>query len=72
MMNALLDWIQSPAQLRTLSRSNLAPLANSLRERLIQAVSQTGGHFSSNLGTVELTVALHYVFNTLKTVWSGM
>ena len=63
-MNALLDWIQSPAQLRTLSRSNLAPLANSLRERLIQAVSQTGGHFSSNLGTVELTVALHYVFKT--------
>ena len=63
-MDALLDWIQSPAQLRTLSRSNLAPLAKSLRERLIQSVSQTGGHFSSNLGTVELTVALHYVFNT--------
>jgi 1-deoxy-D-xylulose-5-phosphate synthase len=64
MMNALLDWIQSPAQLRKLSRDNLAPLATELRERLIQSVSQTGGHFSSNLGTVELTVALHYVFNT--------
>ena len=63
-MNALLDWIQSPAQLRKLSRDNLAPLATELRERLIQSVSQTGGHFSSNLGTVELTVALHYVFNT--------
>jgi 1-deoxy-D-xylulose-5-phosphate synthase len=42
----------------------LAPLAAELRERLIQSVSQTGGHFSSNLGTVELTVALHYVYNT--------
>jgi len=63
-MSALLDWIQSPAQLRKLSRDNLAPLAAELRERLIQSVSQTGGHFSSNLGTVELTVALHYVFNT--------
>ena len=63
-MSALLDWIQSPAQLRKLSRHNLLPLAAELRERLIQSVSQTGGHFSSNLGTVELTIALHYVFNT--------
>ncbi len=63
-MDALLDWIQSPAQLRKLSRDNLTPLATELRERLIQSVSQTGGHFSSNLGTVELTIALHYVFNT--------
>ena len=63
-MSALLDWIQSPAQLRKLSRNNLLPLAAELRERLIQSVSQTGGHFSSNLGTVELTIALHYVFNT--------
>ena len=63
-MSALLDWIKSPSQLRKLSRDNLAPLAAELRERLIQSVSQTGGHFSSNLGTVELTVALHYVFNT--------
>ena len=63
-MSALLDWIKSPSQLRKLSRDNLAPLAAELRARLIQSVSQTGGHFSSNLGTVELTVALHYVFNT--------
>ncbi len=63
-MSALLDWIKSPSQLRKLSRDNLAPLAAELRERLIQSVSQTGGHFSSNLGTVELTVALHYVYNT--------
>jgi 1-deoxy-D-xylulose-5-phosphate synthase len=63
-MSALLDWIQSPEQLRKLSRDNLLPLAAELRERLIQSVSQTGGHFSSNLGTVELTIALHYVFNT--------
>jgi len=63
-MNALLEWIQSPAQLRKLSRDSLPDLAIELRERLIQSVSQTGGHFSSNLGTVELTIALHYVFNT--------
>ncbi|MFM7004605.1 MAG: 1-deoxy-D-xylulose-5-phosphate synthase N-terminal domain-containing protein, partial [Limnohabitans sp.] len=63
-MNALLEWIQSPAQLRKLSRDSLPDLAIELRESLIQSVSQTGGHFSSNLGTVELTIALHYVFNT--------
>ena len=63
-MDALLEWIQSPSQLRKLSRESLPGLAHELRERLIQSVSQTGGHFSSNLGTVELTIALHYVFNT--------
>jgi 1-deoxy-D-xylulose-5-phosphate synthase len=42
----------------------LPALADELRQRLIQSVSQTGGHFSSNLGTVELTLALHYVYNT--------
>jgi 1-deoxy-D-xylulose-5-phosphate synthase len=63
-MEALLEWIQSPSHLRKLSRENLPALADELRERLIQTVSQTGGHFSSNLGTVELTIALHYVFNT--------
>jgi len=63
-MDALLEWIQSPSHLRKLSRENLQPLAEELRGRLIQAVSQTGGHFSSNLGTVELTIALHYVYNT--------
>ena len=63
-MEALLEWMQSPSLLRKLSRENLPALAAELRERLIQTVSQTGGHFSSNLGTVELTIALHYVFNT--------
>jgi 1-deoxy-D-xylulose-5-phosphate synthase len=63
-MDALLERIQSPSHLRQLSRESLQSLANELRERLIETVSQTGGHFSSNLGTVELTIALHYVFNT--------
>ena len=63
-MDTLLERIQSPSHLRELSRESLQGLANDLRERLIETVSQTGGHFSSNLGTVELTIALHYVFNT--------
>ncbi len=63
-MDALLNRIQSPTHLRQLSRESLQGLALELRERLIETVSQTGGHFSSNLGTVELTIALHYVFNT--------
>ena len=63
-MDALLERIQSPSHLRQLSRESLQSLAHELRERLIETVSQTGGHFSSNLGTVELTIALHYVFNT--------
>lgn len=63
-MEDLLNWISDPQQLRKLSREKLLPLADALRERLIETVSQTGGHFSSNLGTVELTVALHYVFDT--------
>jgi 1-deoxy-D-xylulose-5-phosphate synthase len=63
-MDALLERIQSPAQLRQHSRESLPELAAELRERLIETVSQTGGHFSSNLGTIELTIALHYVFNT--------
>ena len=63
-MDDLLNWISRPEQLRKLDPAQLMPVADSLRERLIQTVSQTGGHFSSNLGTVELTVALHYVFDT--------
>lgn len=63
-MDALLERIQSPSHLRQLSRESLQALAAELRERLIDTVSKTGGHFSSNLGTVELTIALHYVFNT--------
>jgi 1-deoxy-D-xylulose-5-phosphate synthase len=60
----LLDSIESPAHLRLLSKAQLRPLADELREFLLHSVAQTGGHLSSNLGTVELSVALHYVFNT--------
>lgn len=61
---SLLHTINSPADLRHLSRSQLVTLADELREYVINSVSKTGGHLSSNLGTVELTIALHYVFNT--------
>ena len=60
----LLDTINDPADLRRLDRRDLSPLAKELREFIVESVSSTGGHFSSNLGTVELTIALHYVFNT--------
>ena len=60
----LLNKINSPADLRKLSRTQLKPLADELRHFVIDSVSKTGGHLSSNLGTVELTIALHYVFNT--------
>jgi 1-deoxy-D-xylulose-5-phosphate synthase len=61
---SLLSRIDSPADLRRLSRAELQTLATELRAYVLQSVSQTGGHLSSNLGTVELTIALHYVFNT--------
>ncbi|MFA9275322.1 MAG: 1-deoxy-D-xylulose-5-phosphate synthase [Candidatus Aquirickettsiella gammari] len=61
---SLLSTINSPADLRQLSRIQLAGLADELRQYVIDSVSKTGGHLSSNLGTVELTIALHYVFNT--------
>jgi 1-deoxy-D-xylulose-5-phosphate synthase len=60
----LLETINEPAELRKLSRAQLTPLAHELRNFLLDSVSKTGGHLSSNLGTVELTIALHYVFNT--------
>ena len=60
----LLESINSPADLRRLDRKQLPQLATELRAFLIDSVSQTGGHLSSNLGTVELTIALHAVFNT--------
>ena len=63
-ITALLDTIDSPAQLRALGRPQLKPLADELRQFLLHSVARTGGHLSSNLGTVELTIALHYVFNT--------
>jgi 1-deoxy-D-xylulose-5-phosphate synthase len=64
MKTHLLDQIDSPADLRRLSRAELPAVAAELRQFVLDTVSQTGGHLGSNLGTVELTVALHYVFNT--------
>ncbi|MFM2274266.1 MAG: hypothetical protein RL211_138 [Pseudomonadota bacterium] len=68
---ALLEAIQDPADLRKLPRTQLRVLADELRIYLLDSVSKTGGHLSSNLGTVELTVALHYVFDTPqdRVVW---
>ncbi len=60
----MLESIHSPADLRKLQRSDLPRLADDVRQCVLDNVSKTGGHLSSNLGTVELTVALHYVFNT--------
>jgi 1-deoxy-D-xylulose-5-phosphate synthase len=70
-MYSLLNSINLPDDLRHLERKQLPQLANELRQFLIESVSKTGGHLSSNLGTVELTVALHYVYNTPhdKLVW---
>jgi 1-deoxy-D-xylulose-5-phosphate synthase len=60
----LLATINDPADLRQLDRKHLKQLADELRAFVLESVSKTGGHLSSNLGTVELTIALHYVFNT--------
>jgi 1-deoxy-D-xylulose-5-phosphate synthase len=70
-MPNLLSTINSPDDLRALPRHQLDTLADELRSYLLQSVAKTGGHLSSNLGTVELTVALHYVFNTPhdRVVW---
>jgi 1-deoxy-D-xylulose-5-phosphate synthase len=63
-MYELLKTINQPSDLRALERKQLPDLVVELREYLIDTVSKTGGHLSSNLGTVELTVALHYIFDT--------
>jgi len=63
-MYPLLDTISFPSQLRELDQKKLPQVAKELRGFLIESVAKTGGHLSSNLGTVELTIALHYVFNT--------
>jgi 1-deoxy-D-xylulose-5-phosphate synthase len=63
-MSQLLRSIETPADLRRLPRHQLKPLADELRDHVLNSVAQTGGHLSSNLGTVELTIALHRVFNT--------
>jgi 1-deoxy-D-xylulose-5-phosphate synthase len=63
-MSSLLSTIESPKDVRRLTRAQLTPLADELRSFLLESVARTGGHLSSNLGTVELTLALHYVFDT--------
>lgn len=70
-MGRLLDGINSPDDLRKLSLTELKVLADELRAFILESVSKTGGHLSSNLGTIELTIALHYVFNTPqdRVVW---
>jgi 1-deoxy-D-xylulose-5-phosphate synthase len=67
----LLEQINDTASVRALSKEQLSQLSTELRDFILQSVSQTGGHLSSNLGTVELTVALHHVFNTPddKIIW---
>lgn len=70
-MATLLESINDPADLRRLPRTQLPLLADELRAFVLESVARTGGHLSSNLGTVELTIALHYVFNTPfdRVVW---
>ena len=63
-MTALLKTIDSPLDLRDLNRRQLKDLAAELRDYLLHSVSRTGGHLSSNLGTVELSIAIHHVFQT--------
>src|SRR5579875_133343 len=65
-MGHLFDTIHSPADLKKLSVAELEPLAQEIRERLIRTLSKTGGHLGPNLGVVELTLAMHYVFETPK------
>ena len=64
MTHPLLDRIDSPADLRALTPAELPQVAKELRSFLVESVASTGGHLASNLGTVELTIALHYVFDT--------
>src|SRR5437016_1826597 len=61
---SILDRVKSPADLRTLSRDELEQLADDIRARLIDVCSRTGGHIGAGLGVVELTIALHYAFDT--------
>ena len=60
----ILNSINTPSDLKRLNRFELKVLAKELRDFLLNSVSKTGGNLSSNLGTVELTIAIHYIFNT--------
>ena len=66
MSEKLLDKINYPSDLRKLKKDQLKKVSDELRSELIDAVSETGGHLGAGLGVVELTIALHYVFNTPK------
>ncbi|MFM8269982.1 MAG: 1-deoxy-D-xylulose-5-phosphate synthase N-terminal domain-containing protein, partial [Pseudomonadota bacterium] len=65
-MGKLLDKIHFPQDLRRLKKTELESVCNEVRDLILEVISQKGGHFSSNLGTVELSVALHYIFETPK------
>ena len=65
-MSKFLENINSPTDLKKLNREDLPKLAEEIRERLLQVISKTGGHLGSNLGIVELTLAMHYVFDSPK------
>src|SRR3546814_7852573 len=64
LITPLLDQVHTPADLRQLQPNQLRQLADELRQEVISAVGVTGGHLGSGLGVVELTTAIHYVFNT--------
>ncbi len=70
-MSKFFDDINSPADLKRVKREDLPKVAEEIRELLLQSISKTGGHLGSNLGVVELTMALHYVFDSPvdKFVW---
>ena len=68
----LLKAINNPSDLKKLERSQLHEVCDELRQYIVDVVSIYGGHFGASLGVVELTVALHYVFNTPTTSWFGM
>src|ERR1700746_4207038 len=65
-MSSFLEQINSPADVKKLTIAELEQLAEEIRERLIVGVAKTGGHVGPNLGVVELTIAMHYVFSTPK------
>lgn len=71
MSEKLLDTINFPSDLRKLDVTQLSQVVKELRDFIIDIVSQKGGHLGASLGVVELTVALHYVFNTRKICWFG-
>ena len=71
MKSSILDKISSPKDIKKLSFEELAPLCTEIRQLLIETTAKTGGHLASNLGTVELTVALHRIFEALFYPASG-